>query len=25
LDVYFYNGQYFASLEHGLSDIYRHW
>jgi hypothetical protein len=25
LDVYLYNGQYFASLEHGLSDIYRHW
>jgi hypothetical protein len=25
LDAYFYNGQYFAGVEHGISDIYRHW
>jgi hypothetical protein len=25
LDAYFYNGQYFAILDHEISDIYRHW
>jgi hypothetical protein len=25
LDAYFYNGQYVASLERGISDIYQHW
>ena len=25
IDAYFYNGQYLASLQRELSDIYQHW